>query len=124
LVFAGGAIGTVIRYLLSGMHPIASLPIGILLANMIGSLILGGVVTYIEEFSPLGAQRIRAALGTGLCGGLTTFSSLCAGTIALAQSHSDFLALLYATLTLFFGLAAFTSSVVSVRLISSQRKGS
>ena len=70
-VFAGGVLGALAR---AGL--VEALPHGaILVANLVGTFALGGFVTRLQERLPLSAYR-RPFLGTGVCGALTTFSTL------------------------------------------------
>jgi CrcB protein len=64
-VFAGGLVGTLAR---AGVAEGISSPWCTLLVNVLGAALLGYVVAALP-------QR-RALLGTGFCGGLTTFSTL------------------------------------------------
>ena len=50
------------------------MPLGTLGANVIGGLLMGGVLVYARQLSPL-AQLL---LATGFLGGLTTFSTFSA----------------------------------------------
>lgn len=79
LVAAGGAVGSVARYLLSGwvLHQTVAwrFPLGTLLVNVIGCFavgVLGGMVVKHDLFSP----EMRLLLFTGIAGGFTTFSAL------------------------------------------------
>jgi fluoride exporter len=74
-VALGGAIGSIARYLLLqwlGGVGDGVLPWGTLVANLVGSLMLGIVVGLFER----GAfgEGVRLFLAVGLLGGLTTFS--------------------------------------------------
>jgi fluoride exporter len=78
LVAAGGALGSVARYLLSGwtLHHSSEwrFPLGTFLVNVIGCMvvgILGGLVVKHDAFS----AETRLFLFTGLAGGFTTFSA-------------------------------------------------
>lgn len=69
LVAAGAAAGASLRYLLGLRWDTDRFPWGIWTANLVGSLGLGILV---------GAETTGSAvalLGTGLCGGFTTYSS-------------------------------------------------
>lgn len=71
-----GASGAVARYLIDGTiqdRTSGSLPLGTMTVNVIGSLMIGlvgGLVLY--HHTGMAAQTV---IGTGLCGGLTTWSS-------------------------------------------------
>jgi len=79
----GAFAGAVVRWLLSiALNPILpSLPLGTLAANLIGGLIIGvamGVFAHADV-----PVVWRLAITTGFLGGLTTFSSFSAETVAL-----------------------------------------
>lgn len=81
LVAVGGAIGAVLRHLVdqSVSRVVAGdYPWGILLVNGIGSLLLGLVTpaAAVGAISP----PVAMLLGVGLCGALTTYSTVAAQT--------------------------------------------
>jgi len=76
-VAAGGAIGSVARYLLSTfvLRISGSLfPFGTFAVNLLGCIVFGLVVGAADQRVPLGAGP-RAFLLVGVLGGFTTFSS-------------------------------------------------
>ena len=86
-VFAGGALGTVARTGLSvlvaadpGRWPWPTFTV-----NIVGAFLVGYFTTRLLERLPLSSYR-RPLLGTGLCGGLTTFSTFSAEIVVLLQS--------------------------------------
>ena len=74
LVALGAAVGAPVRYV-AGQLLDGRLPWGTVLVNWVGSLLLG-----LFTGLGLGGDSI-ALLGTGFCGGLTTFSSF------MVQTH-------------------------------------
>lgn len=85
-VLAGGAIGALARYQLDGLiqdHVHGALPVGTLVINVAGSLMLGLFIG-LTIGHHLNATT-ELALGTGFCGAFTTFSSLMFETTRLAQ---------------------------------------
>lgn len=76
-VFAGGAVGTLLRAGLSVAFPLpaSQWPWPTFAVNIVGAFLLGYFTTRLQERLPLSSYR-RPALGTGLCGGLTTFSTM------------------------------------------------
>jgi CrcB protein len=98
----GGAVGAVCRYLISAWLPLY----GTLLVYMVGSLILGMLVAWSSSLSP----ELRVLLGTGFCGGLTTFSTFAVETLALPpeKALANLAANLGLSLTMaWLGLASF-----------------
>jgi fluoride exporter len=78
LVATGGAVGAAGRFVLSGwMTRLAGtgFPWGTLAANLLGSLLAGFVLVWLEGRGP-SALLWRAFLMVGVLGGLTTFSAL------------------------------------------------
>lgn len=107
VVLCGGA-ATVIRYLVSRAWPVRAvwrqrwrLPGGILLVNVAGSG-LGGLVLGLAERAAISAE-LQLILLTGVCGGLTTFSTWSVETIELVSAGRWRSALLNAGLTLALG---------------------
>jgi CrcB protein len=76
-IFAGGAIGTLARAELADLlsHPPGRWPWPTLIVNLLGAFLLGYFATRLQERLPPSTYR-RPLLGTGLCGGLTTFSTM------------------------------------------------
>lgn len=76
LVFIGGGLGSTARYGISKWlnSPAANLPYGTLVANVIGSLLIGIILGYSFKNNLL-SQQTTLLLATGFCGGFTTFST-------------------------------------------------
>ena len=76
LVFLGGGLGSVLRYWLSlRLNNFENaIPYGTLLANVLGSLIIGIIFGYSAK-SGLLNENHSLLLATGFCGGFTTFST-------------------------------------------------
>ena len=88
LVFVGGALGSVARYLVSTWSARAlgaDFPRGTLLVNVTGSFVLAFVFAVPgSRLSP----ELRLFLGAGICGGYTTYSSFNTETLALLDQGS------------------------------------
>jgi fluoride exporter len=89
LIGLGGAIGSVVRFWVSGL--IASrfgqtFPLGTLVVNVTGSFAIGLFAALSEpEGRWLINPSLRQFLMIGICGGYTTFSSFSLQTLALIQ---------------------------------------
>ncbi|WP_427017142.1 fluoride efflux transporter FluC [Pseudarthrobacter sp. P1] len=106
LVALGGAAGAGAREGLVLLIPaVDSLPLAIATANLVGAFVLGWLYERLLESGPHDpvARRLRLLVGTGFCGGLTTYSSLALGTATLATGTSPWLAAGYALGTVLVG---------------------
>ena len=106
----GGALGAVLRYLADGAvgdRVGGPFPWGTLSVNVAGSLLLGFLIglTWYHGLP----EHWRLVLGTGFCGGLTTWSSASWETVRLAEEglwrHAATYALGGLALALFAGAA-------------------
>lgn len=100
-VAIGGAFGSVARFLLGELiqqRTGSTFPIGTLVVNITGSLLLGFLLEY-SLGSPGVSRETRALLTTGFCGGYTTFSTFSFETSRLLQEGDYRRALLYAGLS-------------------------
>ncbi|WP_217915529.1 fluoride efflux transporter CrcB [Miltoncostaea marina] len=95
-VVAGGAAGALLRFGLDQALPVrpGGWPWATFTANLVGAALLGYVATRLLERLPP-SPRMRPLLGTGLCGALTTFSSLQVEAIGLARDGHPGLAATY-----------------------------
>ncbi|MFR9676392.1 fluoride efflux transporter CrcB [Streptomyces sp. TR06-5] len=86
LVAVGGAVGAPLRYLLDravqSRHE-SDFPWGTFTVNVLGSLLLGVVAGAV--LAGAAGSGVRALLGTGLCGALTTYSTFSFETLRLAE---------------------------------------
>ncbi|MEB0030567.1 fluoride efflux transporter CrcB [Undibacterium sp. RTI2.1] len=98
----GAALGAWLRWglgiWLNATHP--SFPIGTLLANLGGSYIIGLSVAFFSA-NPHLSPEWRLLVITGFLGGLTTFSTFSAESMALLQRGDYATALLHTSLHLF-----------------------
>lgn len=109
LVGAGGTVGTLLRWAVSEVVPVVdAVPLATLAVNVVGSFVLGLLLEELLRRGPEtpAAQRWRLGLGTGLCGGLTTFSSFAVELERLLAGGAAGTALVYAALSLAGGLLA------------------
>lgn len=85
-VALGGALGALLRHSLQVSLPtIGKFPLAILVANVVGSLLMGILFVLIQEKQLL-AEWLRPLLMVGLLGAFTTFSTFSMDTIRLLES--------------------------------------
>ena len=117
-IFAGGAIGTLLRAWLAVAFPHSptSWPWPTFVVNIGAAFLLGYFVTRLQERLPLSSYR-RPLLGTGLCGGLSTFSTMQVELLKMIEVHAYGLAALYAGTSIACGFAAiYVATAVSRRV--------
>lgn len=115
-VFVGGALGTLTRAVLATVaapHP-DQWPWATFVVNIVGAFLLGFFTTRLLERLPLSSYR-RPLLGTGLCGGLTTFSTMQVETLRMIEHREYGLAAGYVTASVVAGLAAVYLATALVR---------
>ena len=76
LVFIGGGFGSVTRYIMGKVMNGAenTIPLGTMLANVLGSLLIGLILGYLAKSTNV-TESQSLLLATGFCGGFTTFST-------------------------------------------------
>jgi CrcB protein len=106
LVFLGGGAGSVLRFLISkNLNALSTIPLGTLLVNFSGSLLIGfvlGMGLKQEVLSP----NTTLLLATGFCGGFTTFSAFSFENQALLKAGDYMNFGIYAAGSIFLGIAA------------------
>lgn len=105
-VFVGGFAGAILRLGLVEALPHGALewPWPTFIANLTGAFALGYLTTRLQERLPLSAYR-RPLLGTGLCGALTTFSTMQLEVLDMLDGGSIGLGLAYAATSIAAGFA-------------------
>lgn len=117
-VGAGAVAGAWLRWGLSyGLNPrFAHLPLGTLAANLVGGYLVGVAVAFFASH-PSVAPAWRLLLITGFLGGLTTFSTFSAESVALLQSGALMAAFVHTALHLAGSLIATFLGLATARLI-------
>lgn len=81
-VLLGGAVGAPTRWVTDRLvrhRWRRELPLGTLVVNVVGSFLLGLVVARVDS------PAVAAAVGTGFCGALTTYSTFAYEAVELAE---------------------------------------
>jgi CrcB protein len=108
LVFAGGGIGSILRYLLGKwinsllQHPF---PVATLVINVLACLLLGFVVGLADHRQMI-SPATRLFWTVGVCGGFSTFSTFSNETLYLIQNGFTLSLLFYVSLSLLVCVAA------------------
>ena len=116
----GGAAGTYARYRVAAwvkeLAGAADFPYGTLLINVTGSFVLGAAAVLVPARVPAAQQaHWYLFVGTGFCGGYTTFSTFELETLHLVRDGQWGLALLNVLVS---SLAGFAAVVLAVKLAS------
>ncbi|HEY6191303.1 MAG TPA: fluoride efflux transporter CrcB [Bacteroidota bacterium] len=118
LVFAGGGVGAASRYWMDGAVQRWSgsgLPYGTFAVNALGCLLIGLLMTSLEERF-MGNPSLRIFLTVGILGGFTTFSTFSYETVELMRSAEYFYAAVNVSATLVTCLAATYAGTVLGRM--------
>lgn len=120
LVAAGGAVGSVLRYLV-GVWVVRfaglAFPWGTLTVNIVGCFLIGLLAELIERRFG-GSVPLRLLLVTGFLGGFTTFSAFSLETVALLDGGAFLPAALYVVSSVLVSLVAVFAGTGLVRLLS------
>jgi CrcB protein len=121
-IFAGGALGTLARAGLAEAFPhgATAWPWPTFAVNIVAAFLLGYFVTRLQERLPLSSYR-RPLLGTGLCGGLSTFSTMQVEIVRMLDAHAWLLAAGYAAASVAAGYAAIRLATAVARRVRVRR---
>lgn len=117
-IACGGALGALARIGLDQALPVSAgrWPWATFAVNIVGALMLGYFVTRLRERLPVSKLRL-ALLGPGLCGALTTFSTIQIELLEMADRHAYGLAAAYLCASVLGGyIAVFASSAMGRRV--------
>ena len=114
-IFAGGFAGAVIRAGVADALPAGDeWPWATFIVNLAGAFALGYFTTRLQERLPLSAYR-RPLLGTGLCGALTTFSTMQLELLRMLDRSQVGQALGYGAASIVAGFLAIAAATNLVR---------
>lgn len=108
IVLLSGAVGALLRFGLSRANPVEdrphNVPRAVLIVNVVGSF-LAGVALALTQTAVIPAVA-GVVIITGLCGGLTTFSTFAVETVELVMQGRARVAARSIALNLLLGVAA------------------
>ncbi|MCR5605947.1 MAG: fluoride efflux transporter CrcB [Treponema sp.] len=118
VVALGGAIGAVLRHLISliSVKEDFVYPIKTFAINVLGCFFIGLIAAISIRFSNMNEKYILF-FKTGICGGFTTFSTFALESEKLLTSSHIGIAILYICLSLIFGLVSIICAEVLVNNI-------
>lgn len=102
IVAAGGAIGSVFRYITSLVVVAKKFPLATFTVNMVGSFLIGLLMGYLSKH--VNQQNWQLLLVTGFCGGFTTFSAFSWDIVLLLQQQRYTTATIYIIGTITVGI--------------------
>lgn len=108
LVALGGALGSMARYgtgVLVGRVWSSSFPLGTMLINIAGSLVMGLFIGFLARTTPSWQGEARLFFAVGVLGGFTTFSSFSLDAISMIERGEWMSATIYIVGSVLIGLA-------------------
>lgn len=117
-IFAGGVVGALARAGLAKALPHGGpeWPWATFAVNVAGAFMLGYFATRLQERLPVSAYR-RPFLGTGLCGALTTFSTMQVELLEMLGHRHYALAVGYAAASIAAGFVAVWAATAVTRRV-------
>ena len=115
-VAIGAAVGACARWLLGVWLNSSGWPWGTLFVNLVGAYLIG-VALAVLLAHPEWPQWIRLAAVTGFLGGLTTFSTFSAETVAMLERGAFGTAFGYAAISLLGSLALTVLGLATVHVL-------
>lgn len=103
-VFIGGGVGSVLRFILAKLLPAGvfhGFPVGTLMANLIGCLLIGMFNASMGKYF---SADLKSMLTVGLCGGFTTMSTFCNESLSMMNGGQWCMLAMYMSVTLLGGL--------------------
>ncbi|WP_051922899.1 CrcB family protein [Bifidobacterium stellenboschense] len=111
VVFVGGTIGTTLRYTFTLIPAAGDFHTGTLAANLLACLLYAGLTAFLAgstrftaRFGAQGREYASRGLGMGLCGGLSTMSTLALECFTAIRSGDTGVGVLYLVVTFTLGI--------------------
>lgn len=106
IVFVGGGMGSVMRFLISKILPYSGkgFPWNTFCANLLGCLLIGLLTGYFLRNSSENHSSLILFATIGFCGGFTTFSSFAYENLSFIRSGNYTMLLAYSILSFSIGI--------------------
>jgi CrcB protein len=118
MVFFGGGVGAVARYLV-GTQTLRAFgpgwPYGTFVVNLTGGLFMGLLVGFLAHRGGADQDRWRVLLGVGVLGGFTTFSAFSLETALMIERRAYGQAASYAAASVLLAVAALFAGLMIAR---------
>ena len=118
-IACGGAIGAVSRYILSSVvqnMTSNSFPYGMLLCNILGSMILGILYDSLSKGSFF-SENIKLFIQVGILGSFTTFSAFSLESFLMFEKGDYSSAIIFILLSVILSIAGLVSGIYFFRII-------
>ena len=117
LIAAGGALGSVARYLMGKLSLALwgpDFPWGTMIVNVLGCFIMGVLAAFMAHYTEF-SQEVRAFLMVGVLGGFTTFSAFALDFVSLTERGSYMSAAFYIIGSVLLSVSALMAGLYLVR---------
>ena len=118
-IACGGAIGAVSRYILSSVvqnMTSNSFPYGMLLCNILGSMILGILYDSLSKGSFF-SENIKLFIQVGILGSFTTFSAFSLESFLMFEKGDYSSAIIFILLSVILSIAGLVSGIYFFRVV-------
>ncbi len=120
LVAAGGAVGSVARYLV-GAQALKLLgtawPYGTFTVKVVGGFLMGVLASWLAHRGNANSEQLRVLLAVGVMGGFTTFSAFSLETALMIQKRAYGQAFTYTAASVLLSVAALYAGMLIARRI-------